>query len=370
MIDVLPRLHPGGVNVATYGIGVGMGDAGRFLISSLQRAGHAVSHINIDYPNTIPHCPETLKGFRFDQTILCLNPSAIAGAGDSALLRTARQGRVIGVWFWEAGKLTSGDSDAWNLVDEVWVASRHCEQLLQPAPRPVLRYPFAVPIPVPTSLERQDLDLPDGPLIGLCTDLRSGRKRKNPEGLVRAFMRAFPRPGQASLILKLNGHDSPQDLSSLLRGRGDVHIQTRQYSEIEMQAWYQLIDCYASLHRSEGLGLGLAHAMAAGTACIATGWSGNLEFMSTENSRLVPFELVEVGHGTPYDPLSMWAEPSEDAAVSALRQVVVDPDAWRRLGESAASTMRDHHTFTLAAPWFREHVGPFDKSNRRFGSHE
>ncbi len=358
MSDVLPRLHPGGVNVVTYGVGVGMGDAGGLVVAALQRAGYAISHINIDYPGTTPLNVPMLSGFRFDQTVMCLNPSAISGAGDSALLRTARQGRVIGIWFWEAGGLRPDDVDAWNLVDEVWVATEHCQHLLQPAPKPLRRYPFAIPIPPTTRLERQDLDLPAGPLIGNCTDLRSGHRRKNTDGLIRAFNSAFPTPGEASLILKLNSLSLPKDLLSMADARPDIYIDTRRYSESEMQAWYQLIDCYASLHRSEALGLGLASAMAAGTACIATGWSGNLEFMTSLNSRLVPFDLVEVGEDTPYDPQAMWAEPSHDAAAVALREVIDDPDAWRDLGSVAGRYMKDRCSVTNAAAWFRQHVGP------------
>ena len=44
-------------------------------------------------------------------------------------------------------------------------------------------------------------------------------------------------------------------------------------------------DCYVSLHRSEGFGLTMAEAMACGKPVIATGYSGNLEFM-TEDEQL------------------------------------------------------------------------------------
>ena len=43
-------------------------------------------------------------------------------------------------------------------------------------------------------------------------------------------------------------------------------------------------DCYASLHRSEGFGITMAEAMLLGKPVIATGYSGNLDFMRPENS--------------------------------------------------------------------------------------
>ena len=51
-------------------------------------------------------------------------------------------------------------------------------------------------------------------------------------------------------------------------------------------------DAYASLHRAEGFGLTIADAMALGKPVVATGYSGNLEFMTDANGYLVPSTLV------------------------------------------------------------------------------
>ena len=55
------------------------------------------------------------------------------------------------------------------------------------------------------------------------------------------------------------------------------------------------VDCYVSLHRSEGLGLTMAEAMAAGTPVIATGYSGNLDFMLPGSALLVDATEIEIG---------------------------------------------------------------------------
>lgn len=53
-------------------------------------------------------------------------------------------------------------------------------------------------------------------------------------------------------------------------------------------------DAYVSLHRSEGFGLGMAECMALGKPVIGTGYSGNSEFMNSENSCLVDYNLIPV----------------------------------------------------------------------------
>ena len=54
-----------------------------------------------------------------------------------------------------------------------------------------------------------------------------------------------------------------------------------------MAALFARADCYVSLHRAEGFGLTLAEAMALGKPVIATGFSGNTDFMTPANSYLV-----------------------------------------------------------------------------------
>jgi glycosyltransferase involved in cell wall biosynthesis len=92
-------------------------------------------------------------------------------------------------------------------------------------------------------------------------------------------------------------------------------------------------DCYISLHRAEGFGLTPAEAMAWGRPVIATGYSGNLAFMTAENSYLVGYSLVPVPRAfrSVYRTGSQWAEPRHDDAVAAMRAVVARPlDAAER----------------------------------------
>jgi glycosyltransferase involved in cell wall biosynthesis len=80
----------------------------------------------------------------------------------------------------------------------------------------------------------------------------------------------------------------------------------------------------------------IAEAMARGKVVVATGWSGNMDFMTANNSLPVDYRLValQVDEG-PYRRGERWAEPSQDDAVGKLRLVAADTSLRRRLGERA-----------------------------------
>jgi glycosyltransferase involved in cell wall biosynthesis len=104
-------------------------------------------------------------------------------------------------------------------------------------------------------------------------------------------------------------------------------------------------DCYASLHRSEGFGLTMAEAMARGKPVVATGWSGNLDFMDERTAHLVPGTVVPVPADVPvYGGSGQWAEPDLAAAAVAIRQVYDDPAGAAALGRRA----RTHIERTLS----------------------
>ena len=80
--------------------------------------------------------------------------------------------------------------------------------------------------------------------------------------------------------------------------------------------------------------MGLAECMAMGKPVIATGWSGNMEFMDTDNSRLVDYSLVPVLEGQyPHADGAVWAEAHTDMAAKHMRELAASPTAAAELGE-------------------------------------
>ena len=116
-------------------------------------------------------------------------------------------------------------------------------------------------------------------------------------------------------------------------------------------------DCYVSLHRAEGYGLTMAEAMALGRPVIGTGYSGNLEFMTSENSVLVPYEMERIPFGCgPYPPTASWAAADIDAAARAMQRMASDPAAAARLGAAGAAHIIRRHTADSSIEFVRERL--------------
>jgi glycosyltransferase involved in cell wall biosynthesis len=116
-------------------------------------------------------------------------------------------------------------------------------------------------------------------------------------------------------------------------------------------------DAVISLHRSEGFGLILAEAMYLGKPVIATGWSGNMDFMTSSNSCVVPYELVtlERDHGY-YKAGQRWAEPDVDAAASFLRRLVEEPAWAAEIGARGSRTIRTEFSPAAAGNRYRRRL--------------
>ena len=233
------------------------------------------------------------------------------------------------MWWWEIQPLPKAQAKQSVLVDEVWVATQHIKEIVSAAiDKPVYKIPLPLPFRTETVTPRRaHFGLPDDRFVFLFSfDAFSSIERKNPAGLIEAYTQAFGPNDDALLYIKsINASHNPWPTEALwysVRNRPDIRLVDQYLPASEVAELTASCDCYISLHRAEGLGLTMAQAMGMGKPVIATGYSGNLEFMTPENSYLVDYTLTEIGPGCdPYPAGGVWADPSTASAAQAMRTV-------------------------------------------------
>ncbi len=123
-----------------------------------------------------------------------------------------------------------------------------------------------------------------------------------------------------------------------------MHLIEERLTPSERDGLMNAADCYVSLHRAEGFGYTLAEAMWLGKPVVATGYSGNLDYMTPENSYLVANRLVPIGPGhDPYPAEGVWAEPDVEHAARLMREVFERREEAARRGTRAAAEIRASH---------------------------
>ncbi|HMG04553.1 MAG TPA: glycosyltransferase, partial [Chthoniobacterales bacterium] len=343
------------VNVAGYfHAELGLGEAARLLLTALEAEG--VAHRAFPYGVTAsrqdhPFADGPASGVVGDINLICVNADQLP--------QFARQNRQlflpgsysIGVWFWEVEDFPAELHAAFDYVDEIWVATEFMRQtFLKVSPRPIFKFPLPIVAPeIDSFLSRADLGLPDRFSFLFSFDFLSVLERKNPVGLIEAFKGAFkPGEGPVLLIKTINGEKRIREMEKLLYAAADhpdIMIRDGYLSALEKNTLTARCDAYISLHRSEGFGLTLSEAMSLGRPALATGYSGNLEFMTAENSFLCSYATREIGPGAePYPATSHWAEPDIHEAADLMRRVYFHPEDAKARAEKALSDINRLHT--------------------------
>jgi glycosyltransferase involved in cell wall biosynthesis len=285
---------------------------------------------------------------RYDVTIVCVNPD------NSFYLRTQVSPEILGDryvianWYWELPEMPDEWLAEFEYTDEVWAATHFIRDAMSSkAPVPVVRVPPVVQLSHGKTFSRIQLGLPDDRFLFLAMfDTKSVLERKNPLGVLRAFKSAFAsNDPSVGLVLKFNNPDYGQpvlrELREELAGCKNVFLIDRLLSRDELTSLIGECDCFVSLHRSEGFGLGPAEAMSLGKPAIVTNWSGNTDYMTADNCIAIDYELVQLGRDYgPYKAHQRWAEPDLNCAAQWMKKIVAEPGLARQIGLRGQQTIR------------------------------
>lgn len=265
---------------------------------------------------------------------------------------------TIALWAWELPEILDYTLVQLPRLDELWVVS----SFVGDAFRTVTDIPITV---VPNVVPEVDA-APDRARFGLAEDAfvvlftfssSSSDARKNPWGVIEAFRRAFPpheRGARAHLVIKAVDLDifplMATALADAVAAVGGTLI-AEDLTRSEMDSLLASCDVYASLHRSEGYGLGMAEAMVLGKPVVATGYGGNTDFMPPGAAATVGYDIRPItARDHRYDnrfadwyrPGQLWAEPDVAQAAAWLRRLADSPGLRARMGARAREAIRAH----------------------------
>ena len=345
-----PPPHDGIAVVGELAIASGLGEGARLMLRALARLG--VTNWSIDVgPPWQPAARAVLARVARPPGGVPLVVHANAPALPAALARLPRDvvhgRRIVGYWAWELPVVPPEWAIGAAFAHEIWVPSRFTADAVEPL-HPgrvrVVPHPVAVVPPVPSALDRRAFGFTDGVVVVLVEfNLASSLERKNPHAAIAAFRAAFGDRRDRLLVLKV-GHSEhfPTEFADLAKAAAapNIRVELRDLPAADNLALLAAADIVLSLHRSEAFGLVLAEAMLLGRPVVATGWSGNMEFMDHESAALVGYRLIaprdrrgiyDVAH-------THWADPDPADAAAQLRRLADDASERLELGVRARQT--------------------------------
>jgi FkbM family methyltransferase len=275
------------------------------------------------------------------------------------------------VLWWEATKLHPSWADALMRLDAVIAYSEFLSEVVSNSLplTPVLtgRQPLFLPSGI--RVDRATLQFPADTTIFVSSfDPSSDPARKNPAAAITAFRHAFANGERdVRLVFRLNNAQSTRMGQETLRllmeaaaGDSRIGFALQPMSYREVLSFYASADVHVSLHRAEGLGLGMLESMRLGIPVIATGWSGNMTFMDHRSACLVRYRLAQVSGNHPFyrqdvlGPEARWAEPVIEDAIAWMRHLHHRPHERRRLGEMGRLRAERYQQGAIGLGWLQQ----------------
>lgn len=249
--------------------------------------------------------------------------------------------------FWELDTIPAKYIEYLSKYKRIWAPSSFIGHILKHygfSNVDIVKHPIDLPAGEP------DFFVQSGPLkILFHFDFDSFPARKNPEAAIHAFKSAFPGKEDVALTVKARGKRDlgrRQWLTDQAAADPRITVVDKLMTREEVNDMTASHDVFISLHRSEGLGLGCAEALAAGKVVVATDYGGSTEFINDQTGYPVQWSRINVG---PDDYVlaenSTWADPSVDHAAAALRSIYDDPLRARERARKGFQNLVDYHSY-------------------------
>jgi len=349
-----PKL-PFGVNLYGYAKGeLGIGEDLRQAAAALRTQGIPFCIINVEPGKEISQEDRSVHDLISKRPAYAINLLCNTGVEQARLTCERGTGMFgdrynIGLSPWELPHWPASCLYTYGAVDEIWGISNYTAKAFSSSPVPVRALTLPVQVGETSPEGRSDLGLPEKPYLFVFSfDIHSSIARKNPEGVIRAFQKAFPKENadQVGLVIKVNVSNprieklgkldqlyfylskqhSWNAVKRLAAGDSRIHFVEESMRRPRVMALYKACDCYVSLHRAEGFGRGIAEAILLGKQVIVTGYSGNMDFCREPRVALVSHKIRSIERGEYFwGEGQTWAEPDLDHAAELMRSVRENP---------------------------------------------
>lgn len=280
----------------------------------------------------------------------------------------------IGYAAWETDRLPDDWIPMLNLLDEVWVPSQHNQAV------------FEKDIDIPVHVVPHTFDVNEADNLEKSSPIVKGREgefyfysifqwleRKNPIGLLRAFLTEFKSHERVTLVIKtFRQHPGrPDDAQAITKGIKMIKqtLYLKEYPRLllisslmtrdQILALHDQCDCYVSLNRCEGFGIPLTEAMLAGKPVIATHYGGSEDFLNEDNGWPIDYQMTPVA-GMPwhmYKGYMNWAEPDLMQARRAMRYVYENREEAAEKGQKAKAWVKENLNWQTVGQLMKERLG-------------
>jgi glycosyltransferase involved in cell wall biosynthesis len=338
----------------------GYGEAARAYVHALHSAGVKVCVIDTGNGANGTHDDLISALLGYDETSVF---DIVHGLPTSALLVHVSSRRLIAMTVWEADQIPRNWVKPLRGALDVWVPTEENKSNFAKDLGP---HVFCLPHALSASL-----DEPISPIVieGLRDDdfvfysIFEWQHRKNPVGLITAFLRAFADDTDAVLVIKIGPSSAPDATEALQIVREATKSSARillcyePLTASQIRYLHRRGSCYISLHRGEGWGYPIFDAATLGTPVIATDYGGPSAYLDARSHWLVRYKVAAVtdeyflfrGH-------MRWAEPDLVHAIQGLRWVYEHRALAKERAVSYSPILRERYSNETVGTTARERL--------------
>jgi len=338
--------------------GLGLGESLRGLIAAAAardlQFGIYPFRVGVETRLIGPFMPEKYdKSHRYDLNVIAVAADQVPAVFNSLDFRLYAGNYNVLHTYWELPRAPAAWVPMLRGVDEIWTPN----EFVRNAFRNV--FPGAISIVPPCVVidetavypGRRELGLDDRRFYYLFSfDYYSYPERKNPLGVLKAFQDAFPKGDEnVGLIIKSTGAPAhypeiKQRMQAAMEVDPRIKMIDRTMARREVLGLIKSCDCYVSLHRAEGFGIGMVEAMNFGKAVIGTDFSGSTDFLSEQTGFSVPYELRPIQPNEyVWTEGQSWAEPNHQKAIELIKLVFENPQLGTKKGNYARTFVRQRY---------------------------